>query len=92
MNDAHTDGGWISGPSITTEPAETRPLRLGNHFIVDEQTIGEVVSFTYGSFWMDNGQRAPGVSIQWRAAGGHTSSGVIFRRVTDEILKVAADV
>jgi len=50
------------------------------------------VSFTYGSFWMDNGQRAPGVSIQWRAAGGHTSSGVIFRRVTDEILKVAADV
>ncbi len=59
----HDHGGWLSGPSITTEPVPAGDIQAGDRLLIDG-TVAEVTDVRTGDFWLNTGRHAPS-----RAAG-----------------------
>ena len=82
-------GGWISGPSADVpDPVEAVAagvVRPGDHILMDG-TEAEVTDIRHGWYHYDD-DSGPGVALGWHALRG-SASGVAFRRVDDEILRV----
>jgi hypothetical protein len=82
-------GGWISGPSITpsTEPVPAEEVEEGDVLLLDDGTHAEVTDTAFGFYWLADGHE-PGVAIGWRSG---SSSGLMFRRAADILLRAAGE-
>jgi len=84
----HDRGGFISGPSITTEQVPAREVQVGNILLLDDGTLAEVTDIGHGFHWFPDG-RQYGVAIGWKSPG--TSSGLLFRKASDILHRVPGD-
>jgi hypothetical protein len=80
-------GGWISGPSITTEQVLAEDVETGDRLVYDNRVI-EVTDFATGYYWFPPPDgHSPGVSIGWKAG---SSSGLLFRHGSDLLERVTS--
>ena len=78
-------GGWISGPSITTEQILAENVETGDRLVYDNRVI-EVTDFAAGYYWFPPPDgHSPGVAIGWKAGN---SSGLLFRKSSDLMERV----
>jgi hypothetical protein len=82
-------GGWISGPSADAELVDAALIRPGDRLILDDFTIGEVLSVRVGMFWITPDDFGAAVAINWHEPGG-TASGVLHRAL-DATLQIVKD-
>ncbi len=80
----HDAGGWISGPSLTTEPVAAGDVTEGDVIVLDDGTCAEVTDIRHGDYWLNTGRHGPGVAISWRSG---SSSGMMFRLSSDTLLR-----
>jgi hypothetical protein len=78
-------GGWISGPSITTEQVQAQDLGTGDRLVYDGRVI-EIIDIHHGLYYLRDG-REQGVAIGWKS--GTRTSGMLFRRASDVLARVA---
>ena len=78
-------GGWISGPSVSTENVLAEDVEAGDRLLYDGR-IAEVTDTRLGFYRFPEG-RLPGVSIGWKAG---SSSGLLFRRASDLLQRIAS--
>jgi hypothetical protein len=79
-------GGWISGPSVSTENVLAEDVEVSDRLLYDGR-IAEVTDTRLGSYRFPEG-RLPGVSIGWKAGN---ASGMLFRRASDLVQRVAGE-
>jgi hypothetical protein len=77
-------GGWISGPSLITEPVTTADVRIGDRLLYDAAVV-TVTDIRDGLFWLETGHE-PGIALGWRSG---SASGLIFRKASDLLDRVA---
>ena len=58
-------GGWISGPSITTEQVLAGDVKTGDRLIYDGRVV-QVIDISHGLYYLLGG-REQGVAIGWKA-------------------------
>jgi hypothetical protein len=80
-------GGWIPCPSISAEPVPAEQVRAGDKLLLNDGIRAEVTDVRHGCYWFADG-RGQGVAIGWRS-GGRTS-GLLFRRTSDLLTRLAA--
>jgi len=71
-------GGWISGPSFSSDPVVAGHVMAGDVLLIDG-TRAEVTDVRRGEYRLESGH-APGVALGWRSG---SSSGVMFRDAAD---------
>ncbi len=81
----HDHGGWISGPSLSTEPVSTADVRVGDRLLHDAAVV-TVTDIRDGFFWLETGHE-PGIALGWRSG---SASGLIFRKAGDLIERVTS--
>jgi hypothetical protein len=74
-------GGWISGPSLSTETAKAEDVEAGDVLLLDDYTCAEVTDNSQCFYWFPDGH-GPGVAIGWRSGN---SSGLLFRKASDTL-------
>jgi hypothetical protein len=79
----HDQGGWISGPSLSTEPVSTADVRIGDVLLYDGTAV-TVTDIRDGFFWLETGHE-PGIALGWRAG---SASGLIFRKASDTLQRL----
>ncbi len=67
-------------------PVAAGDVNEGDVIIIDDGTRAAITDIRRGDFWLTTGQHGPGVAIGWQSG---SSSGVMFRRVTDLLDRVA---
>jgi hypothetical protein len=80
----HDQGGWISGPSASTEFVPAEQVGEGDVLLLDGEMRAEVTDIRYGYYWFPAG-RQQGVSIGWKSG---TSSGLLFRKASDSLHRI----
>jgi hypothetical protein len=82
-------GGWISGPSLPpgTEPVPAGEVEPGDVLLLDDGTRAVITDLGEGYYHLPGG-RALGVALGWRSG---TSSGLLFRKAGDILLRVAGE-
>ena len=78
-------GGWISGPSLNSEPVSTADVRIGDRLLYDAAVV-TVTDIRDGFFWLETGHE-PGIALGWRSG---SASGLIFRKATDLMERVTS--
>jgi hypothetical protein len=71
-------GGWISGPSISTEQILAQDVETGDRLVYDGRVI-EISDVNRGFYYLRDG-REQGLAIGWKSGN---SSGLLFRHVSD---------
>src|SRR6266436_638000 len=80
-------GGWISGPSVNTEPVPAEQVSVGDVLLLEDGRQAEVTDLRDGFYWFVSG-RALGVAIGWKSG---TSTGLLLRRGSDLLQRVAGE-
>ena len=80
----HDEGGWISGPSITTEPVAAEQVEPGDILLLDDCTRAEVTDTAFGFYHLPDGHQQ-GLALGWQCG---TASGLLFRKADDILLLV----
>jgi len=82
-------GGWISGPSLPqgTEPVPAGEVEPGDVLLLDDGTRAEVTDTAFGFYHFAAGHEH-GVALGWRSG---SSSGLLFRKAGDILLRVATE-
>jgi hypothetical protein len=78
-------GGWISGPSFSTENVLAGDVEPGDRLLYDGHAA-EVTDTRLGFYRFPEG-RMPGVSIGWKAGN---SSGLLFRKASDMLQRITS--
>jgi hypothetical protein len=78
-------GGWISGPSISTENVLAQDVGIGDRLVYDGRVI-EISDIHSGLYYLRDG-REQGLAIGWKAGN---SSGLLFRHASDLLQRVAS--
>ncbi len=78
-------GGWISGPSISTEQVLAQDVEAGDKLLYEGRVV-EVTDTRYGFYRFPEG-RLPGTSVGWKAG---SSSGLLFRRASDLLERITS--
>ena len=81
----HDQGGWISGPSFSTENVLAEDVEAGDRLLYDGH-VAEVTDTRLGFYRFPEG-RLPGVSIGWKAG---SSSGLLFRRASEMLQRITS--
>jgi hypothetical protein len=74
----HDHGGWISGPSITTEYVAAGDLKPGDQILYGG-LVAEVAAWPIAADWREAGEHMYGVEIECADAGG-TGRLFLYRR------------
>ena len=74
-------GGWISGPSISTETVAADRVAVGDVLDIDG-VAGRVTGRRCGDFRI-GGTLQPGIALDWHQVNGAASGGTLFRRPGD---------
>jgi hypothetical protein len=77
--------GRISG--ATAVPVAAEHVRVGDVLILDDGACAGVTDVRFGQYWLRSGC-GDGVALGWRSG---SSSGVMFRRRSDLLLRLPAD-
>src|SRR5260221_14202325 len=80
----HDQGGWISGPSISTENVLAQDVETGDRLVYDGRVV-EISDIHEGFYYLRDG-REQGLAIGWKAGN---SSGLLFRHASDLLQRVS---
>jgi len=81
----HDLGGWISGSSVEAEAVAAGEIEPGDILLLDSGIQAEVTDVRDGFYRFPSG-REMGVAIGWKLG---TSSGLLFRRASDMLQRLA---
>jgi hypothetical protein len=85
----HDAGGWISGPSITTEYVAAESVRPGDKILYGA-LVAEVAAWPVAASWREGGQQMHGVEIECRDVSG-TGLLYLYRPRHHELERIAND-